>query len=237
VEDQTSLIIPARNEAVSIGAVVAAARAGCPRLAEIVVVDDGSTDGTADAAREAGARVVSLSPNRGKGVALRTGVAAAAGAVLAFIDADGQDDARELPRLLEALRPDVDMVIGSRFLGTIAPGAITPLHRAGNIALTWWFNQLFDASLSDTQAGFRVVRRDALLLDALRASRYEIETELTAHVLRRGGRVVEVPVSRAPRAGGATGFETARDGLRILRTMTRERLRAAPRPGLQSQRP
>ena len=216
---RTSLVIPAHNEAPTIAAVIEGALAAMPGLGEILVVDDGSTDGTAEVAHSVGVRVLRLEPNRGKGEALRAGIAESRGPILAFIDADGQDDPAEFPRLLAAMGPDVAMVIGSRFLGTLYDGSITPSHRVGNIAITRIFNLLYGSHITDTQAGFRLVRRSALELEALRALRYEIETELCLHVVKRGGWVVEVPVTRAARGGGASGFETARDGLRIMRRM------------------
>jgi len=224
-----SVVIPAHNEAASIRQVVDDSRTATPNLIELIVVDDGSTDGTGALAAEAGAEVLALSPNRGKGCALRAGIEAARGDVLLFIDADGQDHPEEIPRLLDALADDVAMVIGSRFKGTLEEGSITRLNYVGNRALTWLFNRLYGSAITDTQAGFRVVRRDALDLAALRARRYEIETELTLHVLRRGGRIVEVPVTRTARDGGQTGFEVARDGLRILRRMVAGRFSATGR--------
>lgn len=218
-----SLVIPAHNEAATIAEIIAGARAAVPGLGEVLVVDDGSTDGTREAAATAD-RVMRLEPNRGKGEALRAGVAEAKHPLLAFIDADGQDDPSELPRLLEAMDDDVAMVIGSRFLGTLHDGAITLKNHIGNRVLTGCFNVLYGSRITDTQAGFRVLRRDAIALEELRAVRYEIETELTLHVLNRGGRVVEVPVSRSARGGGETGFVTTRDGLRILRRMVRGKL-------------
>lgn len=225
-----SLVIPAHNEGGAVARVVEKARAAVPDLLEVIVVDDGSTDDTAAAAERAGATVVRLTPNRGKGHALQAGIRAASGEVLVFIDADGQDDPAEIPDLLAALTPEVAMVIGSRFRGTLLDGSITRLNHAGNRALTWIFNQLYGVELTDTQAGFRAVRRSALDLPSLKAVRYEVETELTLHVLRRGGVVVEVPVTRAPRAGGRSGFIVPYHGLRILSWMVAGRVRPVRAP-------
>ena len=228
-ETGLSVVIPAHEEREAVGGVVRAVLETCPDALEVLVVDDGSTDGTSEVAAAAGARVLRLNPNRGKGHALRAGIEAARGDVLVFIDADGQDDPREIPSLLAALGPDVDMVIGSRFTGTLLEGSITRLNYLGNRSLTWIFNRLYGSSITDTQAGFRALRRRALRPAELSAARYEIETELTLHVLEGGGRVVEVPVTRARRSGGASGFRVARDGLRVLRRMVRGRLAASGR--------
>lgn len=223
-----SLVIPAFNEAAAIGWVVASANEAFPDFHEVIVIDDGSDDETAKVAEDAGARVVRLGANYGKGVALRRGIQEANGEILLFIDADGQDDPAEIPAVIGPLVEDesLGMVIGSRFQGTFHEGSITRLNHYGNRGITWLFNKLYGARLTDTQAGFRALRHRAVDLSALSAVRYEIETELTLHVLRRGERVIEVPVSRAARVGGATGFEVARDGLRILRLMTTRRIAA-----------
>src|SRR5262245_40697044 len=112
-----SIILPAYNEERTIAAVVAGCRAAVPGADEILVIDDGSTDATAPCAEAAGARVIRVAPNRGKGEALRLGIERSTGDVLVFLDADGQDDPHEIPLLLDALAAGADLVIGSRFLG------------------------------------------------------------------------------------------------------------------------
>lgn len=219
-----SIILAAKDEAPTIADVVERCRASTPRLREILVVDDGSTDDTAARATAAGATVHRLPRNRGKGVAIRHGLERATGDVLLFLDADGQDDPEDIPRLIEALHPGVDMVVGSRFLGTFLDGAITPLNKAGNVALTGVVNALFGAALTDTQAGFRLVRRDAAARCRLSASRYNIEVDLLLGVLRSGGRVVEVPVTRRARSHGRSGLHSFRDGALILAHILRRRL-------------
>ena len=223
-----SVVLPAYNEAATIGDVVRGARRVTPNLREVLVIDDGSVDGTAAVARDAGATVISHPRNLGKGEAVRSGWRAASGGILLFLDADGQDDVDEIPLVLEALRPGVAMAIGSRFAGRLLDGSITTLNRFGNRLLTGVFNRLYGCAISDTQAGFRAVRRDRLDPDALRAQAYEIETEMLIHVLRGGGRVVEVPVTRHPRGGGATSFLPLYHGLRILGAMLAGRMSATP---------
>ena len=218
-----SVVLAAYNEAATIRSVVEGCAAHTPELRELIVVDDGSIDGTAEIAERAGARVERLPVNRGKGYAIRHGIQRAHGDVLMFLDADGQDDPAEIPTLLDALRPGVDMVVGSRFRGRFGEGAITPVNRAGNQFLTGVINLLFDAHLTDTQAGFRCVRRSAAERCTLRASRYDIEVDLLLGVLRGGGRVVEVPVRREARLHGESQLSSVRDGTRILLRILRRR--------------
>ena len=211
-----TVLVAAYNEGPVIGTVVRAARTAVPS-GEVLVVDDGSTDGTDRVAADAGARVLRLSENGGKGAAIRRGLTETRGDVIVLIDGDGQDDPLEIPRLVEALRADVDLVVGSRFIGTFEPGAITPVNRWGNRFLTWVINRLFATRLTDTQAGFKTFRAETLRRVNLRAHRFDIEVDLLLGVLRAGGRIVEVPVRRAPRQHGASRLNSLRDGMRILR--------------------
>ena len=220
-----SVVLPAFNEARTIGAVVRGCCAALPPASDILVVDDGSSDATAARAEEAGARVIRLGQNRGKGGALRLGIERSTGEVLVFLDADGQDDPAEIPLLLDALVAGADLVVGSRFLGHFDPGAITPINRFGSRALTSVVNLLFGAQLTDTQAGFRAVRRPLLERMALAAQHYDIETDLLLQAMNVGGRVVEVPVRRGARQHGASGLHPVVDGLRILVRILRVRFR------------
>ncbi len=220
---QVTVLVAAYNEAPVIGDVVRKALDAVP-CGEVVVVDDGSTDGTDRTAADAGARVVRLSANEGKGCAVRRGLPEAQGDVIVLIDGDGQDDPSEIPRLLDALQPGVDLVVGSRFLGRFEPGAITPVNHWGNRFLTSAINVLFSARLTDTQAGFKAVRADALKRVSLRAHRFDIEVDLLLGVLRAGGRVVEVPVGRAARQHGKSHLHSIRDGARIFRRILGRRL-------------
>jgi glycosyltransferase involved in cell wall biosynthesis len=171
--------------------------------------------------------VLRLCANAGKGVAIRQGLPDAKGEVIVLIDGDGQDDPGEIPQLLEALRPGVDLVVGSRFIGHFEPGAITPVNHWGNRFLTSVINVLFGAQLTDTQAGFKAFRAETLRRVNLSAHRFDIEVDLLLGVLGAGGRVVEVPVRRGPREHGESRLNSLRDGTRILRRIVARRLSAA----------
>lgn len=219
-----SVVIPAHNEARAVGDVVRRSLASHPRVFEVVVVDDGSIDATSDVAREAGARIVRLDVNGGKGHAMQRGIAASSGDVLVFIDADGQDDPGEIRLLLEALGPGVAMVNGSRFIGQFRPGAITRTNRLGTRFLTSVLNLLFHAQTTDCLAGFRAVRRSTLDQISLAAGGYDIEVDMLVRVIRSGGKVVDVPVTRSPRPHGESGLSNLKDGTRILARLVRLRL-------------
>lgn len=217
----TSAIIAALDEAKAIGHVVH----GClAHVDEVIVVDDGSTDGTAAEASAAGAHVIQHADNQGKGAALRDAAAAASGQVLVTLDGDGQDDPADIPALLAAIDAGADLVIGSRFRGELRPGAITPINRIGNLALTAALNLLYGVRLSDTQAGFRAIRRGLWEQLPLAAARYEVETEVLVRALLARASVVEVPVTRHARAHGHSALHGLRDGSRILACMLRVRL-------------
>ncbi len=225
-----SIVIAAHNEAATIASVVKAAARAVARSHEVLVVDDGSSDETASEASRAGATVLSLWPNGGKGAALRAGIQRSRGDWLLFIDADGQDDPGEIPLLLAAMDaagPEVGLVNGSRFTGTLRDGAISGPNWVGNVVMTGLLDVLFCRWITDSQAGFRAIRGDLARDLPLVSHEYEIETEMLAKVIRRGYRIVEVPVNRYRRTAGTTDFRRIRNGLRILRTIVVERLRPA----------
>ncbi len=222
-----SVLLPAFDEAMTIGPLVRGCFAHTPSPCEVLVVDDGSTDDTATLAEAAGARVLRLPGNRGKGVAVREGLAAARGDVVVMLDADGQDDPAEIPSLLAALTDDVDMVVGSRFRGQFGAGSITPLNYAGNRFLTFVLNVLFATHMTDTLAGFKALRVSRLRGLRFEARRYDIEVELLVRLLRAGARVIEIPVRRAARVHGTSRLDSFRDGTRVLGRIVRLRLQAA----------
>ncbi len=222
-----TVVVPAHNEAPTIATVVAQIQAAVPE-AEVLVVDDGSVDGTSEKAAPTGARVLRLERNGGKGLALQAGVSAARGDVLVFIDADGQDDPSEIPAMLEALAPDVDLVLGSRFVGTFNNGAITRFNRLGTQGINLISRLLFRSGITDPCAGFRAVRREAIETVGIKAAGYDIEVDVAFRILRAGGRVIEVPAVRSPRVAGRSGLSSIGDGFSILKRMVQIRLERNP---------
>ncbi|HYE90433.1 MAG TPA: glycosyltransferase family 2 protein [Terriglobales bacterium] len=205
------VVIPAFDEAGTVGGIVAAARAHAP----VLVVDDGSTDGTAAAARAAGAEVVTHAERRGKGAALATAFAAVRGARrIVTLDADGQHDPADVPRLLAASAESPRaIVIGARVDGGALPrDRALAIHVAG-----FWLGWVTGAHVTDTQSGFRVY--PAALLDEvpLRGGRFVFETAVLVDALRRGWTVREVPIGVVPFAARASRFHPLTDGLAIAR--------------------
>ena len=192
-------VIPALDEEGSIGAVLEA----IPRdfFGEVIVVDGGSKDGTAAIAASLGARVIQES-RRGYGRACARGSAESRGEVVVFLDADGANDPREIPALVAPIaNGKADLVLGSRFKGTIAPGAMPWHQRFGNRFSAFLIRLLYGLPLSDL-GPFRAVRR--VLLDELSIEdlTYGWPTEMIVKAVRKGWRIVEIPVSCRVRLGG-----------------------------------
>ncbi|MDX6645126.1 MAG: hypothetical protein QOK40_853 [Miltoncostaeaceae bacterium] len=199
--DEVAVVIPARDEEPTIAAVVLGARAALPG-APVLVVDDGSRDGTGGAASAAGARVITLAPAAGYAGALRAGYRAAlAGGARAVLqlDADGQHDPADLPALLAALAHH-DLVLGSRFLGAGAPYRVPVGRRAGIAACRWMAAHVGGLRLTDPTSGYRALRADvAARLAAEGFPRDLTESSLLIALHRGGVRVGEVPARmRAP---------------------------------------
>jgi glycosyltransferase involved in cell wall biosynthesis len=214
-------LIPAHDEAPRIGAVIAAARAFLP----VIVVDDGSSDDTADRARAAGAEVVEQRPNQGKGMALRTGFRRAledgADAILT-LDADGQHDPAEIPALLGAwaAEPAPDLVIGRRNFRAMPP-ARRLSNELGRRAFSWAVGR----DIPDNQSGYRVVgRRLAEATLASDETGFAFEVEQITTCIRLGGRIAWVPIRTI--YGGVPShirpIAHLREFIRIVRQARRE---------------
>ena len=225
-----SVVVPAYREAARIGAAVGALRTELAEASrvEIVVVDDGSDDGTAEAARAAAADVVVRLPeNRGKGAALRAGVLASSGRVIAFTDADLAYPPRQIQRLLAEAEAGADVVIGNRrHPRSTAAVRPTALRSLGSRVVSASVMVLGLGRCRDTQCGFKAFRRDAAeaLFSASVVDGFAFDVELLYLAHRRGLEVLEVPVEVV-----STNTSTVRvlsDGLGLVRDLIRIRFRA-----------
>jgi glycosyltransferase involved in cell wall biosynthesis len=234
-----SVVIPALNEERSIGRVIAAIPPGL--VDEVVVVDNGSTDATALAARRAGAVVLS-EPRRGYGQACLTGIdwlrsAGRRPDILVFLDADFSDHPEEMPRLLQPIREGVaDLVIGSRVLGDSEPGALLPQARFGNWLATRLIGWIWRARYTDL-GPFRAIRFESLERLGMKDVNFGWTVEMQVKVARHHFRGMEVPVSYRKRIGVSkvtgTVSGTIGAGTKILWTILVEALkpRRAQSPG------
>lgn len=197
-----TVIMPVYNEVDTIEEIVRRVKA-TGLAGEILIVDDGSTDGTRDILREldkqADLRTILLDQNRGKGTAVRKGISEAKGDIFLIQDADLEYDPREYPNLLRPLEEGIaDVVYGSRFLG----GARRPIlfwNMVANKLLTLVTNVLYNNILTDMETGYKVFRREVLDGITLHASRFDFEPEFTAKILKRKTRIFEVPIAFNPR--------------------------------------
>lgn len=211
-----AVVIPCHNEAATVGKVVAEFHEALPS-AEIIVVDNASTDGTSDAARCAGARVVYES-RRGKGFALATGFRHAEAADrIVMVDGDDTYPAADVGRLLASVDREADMAIGTRLAGNHEPGAFAPGHGIGNRVFVLLVRWLFGIRTTDLFSGYRVMTRRFLDSCPLIAQGFEIEAELSLQALVGGFRVAEVPIRyRSRGTNSVSKLRTFRDGYRIL---------------------
>jgi glycosyltransferase involved in cell wall biosynthesis len=209
---KVSIVLPAKNEAATIGDVVAGLRQRYPE-AEVLVIDDGSRDATAQAARDAGARVVSQPYSKGNGAAIKRGAQAARADILIFMDGDGQHDPADVARLLERMAAGFDLVVGARSgLGSQASIARWGANGFYNRLASWMVGQRID----DLTSGFRAVeRRKFLSFLYLLPNGFSYPTTSTMAFFRAGYSVGFVPI-RVRRREGSSHISLLRDGLRFL---------------------
>jgi glycosyltransferase involved in cell wall biosynthesis len=217
-----SVIIPIYNEINTLKEIIK--RVEKTNLAdEIVLIDDGSTDGTRKLVKEYEGRdsftVILHERNQGKGAAVRSGFQAASGDVFLIQDADLEYDPQEYPKLLKPIEDGLaEVVYGSRFLGASRRVAMF-WHMIANKMLTLFTNILYDTILSDMETGYKVFKREVVQDMPLHAKRFEFEPEFTAKILKRKYRIYEVPISFNPRdyeEGKKIGFSDAFEAIWAL---------------------
>jgi glycosyltransferase involved in cell wall biosynthesis len=216
---RVSVVIPCLNEAENVGTCVRTAWDVLDRngiSGEVIVVDNGSEDGSAEIARLAGATVVH-EPRRGYGSAYLAGFGAAEGEYTVMIDADLTYDFAEIPRFVDELDRGAELVLGNRMDG-VQPGAMSALSRIGNPLLSGFLNLLFRTPIGDAHCGMRAVRRDVLPALALQATGMEFASEMVIRAARADLDLRELPIELHQR-GGESKLSPFRDGWRHLRLM------------------
>ena len=214
---QLSIVLPAKNEAAAIGATVEKIHAQLLQMQivgeiEVLVVNDGSTDDTAAVAQAAGARVVHHPYSKGNGAAIKTGARSALGEVLVFMDADGQHDPADIPRLLDKLAQGYDMVVGARQRGSQASVGRGLANRFYN----WFASYMTGHKIEDLTSGFRAVRADKFReFLYLLPNGFSYPTTSTMAFFRAGYSVAYVPIHAAKRIG-KSHIRLLRDGARFL---------------------
>ena len=235
-----SVIIPVYNEEGNIGNLVRNIHdiLGSTLDYEMIVVDDCSTDSSVSEIDPQMCKILCHTENKGKGAAMKTGIEAASGDIIGFIDGDAQDDPGEMMKLVNEIRNGADLAIGSRFKKSstglagsdiserYSKEAVLPVNEAGNRILTALVNKMFGAQFSDVCASFRFYRSNKLKQMKLESERYEIETEMAIRATRMKMRIVEVPVHRYPRKYGKSHlyqvpFGRVRFAFRILRIIVK----------------
>jgi len=227
-----SIIVPVYNEVRTVLAVIERLRAiELPVAREILVVNDGSTDGTREALESAGSRdpgsgirIIHAEKNAGKGAAIRLGLDASTGTIIAIQDADLELDPQQLSALVAPIvRREADVVFGSRFLAGLP--AAPWITIAANRALTGTTNLLFGSSITDMETCYKIMRADVARSLRLDANRFDIEPQITARLLRGGHRIHELPVKFDPRSRAQGKKIGWRDGVRAVEVLVKERFR------------
>jgi len=211
-----SIVVPARNERANLDGLLPRIRAHGD---EHILVDGHSTDGTRELAENEGFRTV-VDGGRGKGDAIRTGIAAATGDIIVFMDADRSHDPDDIPRLVAPiLAGEADHVSGSRMRGGSDElhGSAPELVRLyGSTLITLAINLRFGTTLTDSQNGFRAIRRSLAVALDLRENSTTVEQEMIIKTLRLGHRLTEVPTHEFRREHGASSFDVRRVAVRYV---------------------
>jgi glycosyltransferase involved in cell wall biosynthesis len=221
---KVSFIVPAYNEARTIDEVLTRI-AALELETQVIVIDDGSTDGTGDLAAGHDGVLVIRQPNRGKGAAIRAGIPHVAGEIAVIQDADMEYDPAEVPTLIDPIvNGSADVVYGSRLTGGRPQRAYLFWHLVGNRFLSLVTGVLFNTTLSDMETGYKAFRSDVLRSLDLREDDFAIEPEITGQICKRKLRIYELPISYYGRTYEEGKKITWRDGFKALWVLVRVRL-------------
>jgi glycosyltransferase involved in cell wall biosynthesis len=214
-----SVIIPVYNEELTVGNVIDRVKVALQKIGlqhEIIVVDDHSYDHSVEVVREHNSKLYSLKQHMGKGYGLRAGFAKANGDIIITIDSDGSHRPEELPRVIApVLKDQADLVIGSRYLNQKNVAA-RKLNAFGVRIFNVLIQFLTGTTVTDSQSGYRAMKREVLNKQKLKSGGYEIESEMLVKTAKEGFRVAEVPISFEQRTYGHSGVDPVIDGSKIL---------------------
>jgi glycosyltransferase involved in cell wall biosynthesis len=214
-----SIIIPVYNEELTVGNIIERVKTIMQQTGlkyEVIVVDDYSADKSVMVAKKYGVRVYRLKTHLGKGYGLRAGFAKAKGDVIVTIDSDGSHRPEELPRLLKPiLQNQADLVIGSRYLNQ-KDVAARKLNAFGVKIFNFLIQMLTGVAVTDSQSGYRAMKRAVLKNQQLKSGGYEIESEMLVKTAKEDFRLVEEPISFEQRTYGRSGVDPVNDGFKIL---------------------
>jgi len=211
-----SVVVPVFNEEKNILNLLNKIKSNISTSDEIIVVEDGSSDKTIDEIKNFECKLIKHEKNLGKGQSLIDGINSAKGDIILFLDSDGQDDPKEIPKLIEGINKGYDFVIGSRFVPDNKKGgiikkrfdekALSPINFIGNKTLTMLINTLFSLKIYDSQSGFKCFKAEKIKSLKLISQRYEIETEIIIKSKKNKLKILEIPVYRYERESGVSNL-------------------------------
>jgi glycosyltransferase involved in cell wall biosynthesis len=214
-----SIIIPVYNEELTIGNIIDRAEKVMQLTGlkfEVIVVDDRSYDKSLEVAKARNSRIFTLKQHLGKGCALRAGFAHATGDIIVTIDSDGSHKPEELPEVIAPILEDkADLVIGSRYMNH-KRAATRELNAFGVKLFNYFIELLTGLAVTDSQSGFRAMKREVLKSQKLKSGEYEIESEMLVKTVKQQFRITEVPISSERRTYGTTGIHPIFDGFKIF---------------------